>query len=150
MVDAVNKSFSRSASVVMAACIGLASAMMPSPGAAAPPEKAELKAKVMRFIDGKAGNTGDTSEAPSEITIDYADLNGDGAPEAVVIIKGFLYCGSRGCAAYVLDLGGPEARSIGEFIAVQIEPLASNTGGWRDIAINGRPISFRDGAYRSR
>ena len=80
--------------------------------------------------------------------LQFAELNGQEPPEALLILQGLTWCGARGCTAYILDLSGPEAREIGRFIAVAMpEPLASETNGWRDLAISGIPVTFRDGQY---
>jgi hypothetical protein len=77
------------------------------------------------------------------------DLNGDGIPEALARIESPFSCGSHGCAAYILDLSGPTARSIGDFIAFSLEVLPTKTGAWRDVSVNGFKQVFQAGKYVS-
>jgi hypothetical protein len=75
---------------------------------------------------------------PGKATVHFVDLNGDGVPEALVIRDGDPQdCGTHGCAANVLDLRGPAAKDIGDFIAFDFQPLSSRTRGWRDLSLTG-------------
>jgi hypothetical protein len=76
-------------------------------------------------------------------TIHFVDLNGDGAPEALVIRNSPEDCGTHGCSANVLDLRGPAAKDIGDFIGFDLQPLSSQTRGWRDISLTGNQNSAR-------
>ena len=81
---------------------------------------------------------------PGKASVHFVDLNGDGVPEALVIRDGDPQdCGTHGCAANVLDLRGPAAKDIGDFIAFDLQPLASKTRGWRDISVIGSRNSAR-------
>jgi hypothetical protein len=80
---------------------------------------------------------------PGKATVHFVDLNGDGVPEALVISNDQQDCGTRGCAANVLDLRGPAAKDIGDFIAFDLQPLSSKTRGWRDISVIGSRNSGR-------
>ena len=81
---------------------------------------------------------------PGKATVHFVDLNGDGVPEALVIRDGDPQdCGTHGCAASVLDLRGPAAKEIGGFIAFDLQPLSSQTRGWRDISMFGNGNSKR-------
>ena len=81
---------------------------------------------------------------PGKATVHFVDLNGDGVPEALVIRDDDPQaCGTHGCAALVLDLRGPAAREIGGFIAFDLQPLSSQTRGWRDISMFGSGDSKR-------
>jgi hypothetical protein len=80
---------------------------------------------------------------PGKATVHFVDLNGDGVPEALVISNDQQDCGTRGCAANVLDLRGPTAKDIGDFIAFDLQPLSSRTRGWRDISMFGSGNSKR-------
>lgn len=76
-------------------------------------------------------------------TIHFVDLNGDGAPEALVIRNSPEDCGTHGCSANVLDLRGPAAKDIGDFIGFDLQPLSTRTRGWRDISLTGKQNSAR-------
>lgn len=106
----------------------------------------ELQAKVMRFL-GELDVNAPLENEDRKISIDLVDLNGDNFPEALVIVEGRLQCGTRGCAANVLDLSGTEARSIGDFIAFELVPAETKTNSWRDIRIGGLRQVFHDGQY---
>ena len=86
-------------------------------------------------------------------SIHFVDLNGDGIPEALVISDDPQDCGSHGCSAFVLDLRGPAAKDIGDFLAFDLQPLSSRTRGWRDISLIGsrgnHRVSFNGRVYSS-
>ena len=114
--------------------------------AAAAPD--DLRAKAMAFIQSSASSARTPLEPSDEVTIELVELNGQPPREAFAIVKGFNWCGSRGCSAQVLDLSGPQAVSIGDFIASRLEVLPGTTGGWQDIAVNGHRQIYHDGKYR--
>ena len=91
------------------------------------------------------------SSLPKEATTKFVDLNGDGTPEALVIFADPNDCGTHGCSAFVLDLSGPAAKDIGDFIAFDLQPLSSKTRGWRDISVigsrNGTRVRFNGQVY---
>lgn len=113
-------------------------------------DEAALRAKVMAFAQGHAAGAGLPLGGDADMAIEFVDLNEDGTPEGLVILKGMNWCGMRGCAAFVLDLSGPQARSIGDFIGTALTPLPDRTGQWRDIALDGRRVRFQGDAYRVR
>ena len=82
-----------------------------------------------------------------KISLKLIDLNGDGILEGLAAVISQMQCGSHGCAACVLDLRGPTARSIGDFIAFDVVPLKSKSGSWLDISINGHRQKFQSGKY---
>jgi hypothetical protein len=83
------------------------------------------------------------------VFLDLVDLNGDGIPEALARIESPYSCGTRGCTAYVLDLSGSAARSIGDFTAHSLKVLPTKTGEWRDVSVNGIKQAFQAGKYVS-
>lgn len=118
-----------------------------SPVAAQAANETALRAKVTQFIRQHENEAGIPLEKNAKVSTRLVDLNADGTPEALVIIRDANSCGSRGCTAFVLDLSGPTANSIGDLIAETLEALPSRTGQWRDISVNGRRIRFRGGRY---
>ena len=108
-----------------------------------------VRAKVTQFIKEIEKETSEFDPGGKvQVSTRFVDLNADGTPEALVIVRTPHGCGSRGCEAYVLDLRGPAARIIGEYIGNKLEALPSRTGGWRDILLDGRRrIRFRGGQY---
>jgi hypothetical protein len=90
-----------------------------------------------------------SSGSNPKVFLNLVDLNGDGIPEALARMESPDSCGTRGCPAYVLDLGGPTARSIGDFTAHSLTVLPTKTGAWRDVSVNGFKQVFQAGKYMS-
>lgn len=90
-----------------------------------------------------------SSGSNPKVFLTLVDLNGDGIPEALARIESPASCGTRGCTAYVLDLSGPTARSIGDFTAQSLKVLPTKTGAWRDVSLNGIKQVFQAGKYMS-
>jgi hypothetical protein len=109
-------------------------------------DAAILRAKVMRYAAAWLRSSGLPAGAATP-EINLVDLNNDGLPEGIGILRGSMTCGTRGCTAFVLDLGPVEARNIGDFTAETLQPLATRTNGWRDLAVNGRRVTHRGGRY---
>jgi hypothetical protein len=117
------------------------------PSEAAPDgDTAILRAKVTRYAAAWLRSSGLPAGAATP-EINLVDLNNDGLPEGISILRGGMTCGARGCTAFVLDLGPVEARNIGDFIAETLQPLATRTNSWRDLAVNGRRVTYRGGRY---
>ena len=115
------------------------------PSNAAAANTATYRAKAMAFLKQDDASSG----SDRKIFLDLVDLNGDGIPEALARVESRFDCGSRGCAAYVLDLTGPTARSMGDFIAQNLKVLPSKTGQWTDVSLNGHKMVFRSGKYEA-
>ncbi|MXQ14102.1 hypothetical protein [Microvirga makkahensis] len=140
-------------SLAMAAAVAVLAVMLPgfvggsAPVSAQVANETALRAKVTQFIRRHEKEAGIPLEKDAKVSTRLVDLNADGTPEALVIIRDANSCGSRGCSAFVLDLSGPRASSIGDLIAETLEALPSRTGQWRDISVNGHRIRFRGGRY---
>ena len=111
-------------------------------------DTAGYRAKAMAFLTQDGADAKD-SGSNRKVFLDLVDLNGDGIPEALARIESSEDCGSRGCTAYILDLKGPNARSIGDFTAHTLAPLSSKTGPWTDVSLNGVKMVFRAGKYET-
>jgi hypothetical protein len=111
-----------------------------------PVDSGAYRAKAMAFLAPDIGDAR-SNGSNDKVVLNLVDLNGDGVPEALARIEGLSSCGSRGCAAYVLDLSGPTARSIGDFIAHSLEVLPTKTGAWRDVSVDGYKQTFHEGKY---
>jgi len=115
--------------LVLAAALGV---VVAAPVAAQPSRDAALHAFLQeRFAEDRAGSP-DTRYAHG-----WADLNGDGRPEALVYIMSANSCGSGGCNLYVYS---PEQNSFHQLARASVtnppvRMLNSRTGGWRDIAV---------------
>lgn len=107
----------------------------------------ELRTKAARFVTDWQ-REGGLPDINPDAELRLVELNGADPPEALVILRGVETCGSRGCTAFVLDLRGQQARSIGDFIAHSLEPLPTSSNGWRDLSLNGQRITFEAGKYR--
>lgn len=109
---------------------------------------AAYRAKALAFLAGE-GSSASAAAFNPHFSVTLIDLNGDGVPEALVTDSSPDACGSHGCSANVLDLRGPKARSIGDFISWDVKALSSKTGGWLDISIGEHKQVFRGGKYGS-
>jgi hypothetical protein len=123
----------------------LAAAATLAPGAVAQ-DDAALRAKVTRYTTTWLRDGG-MPAGKRDTAVRFLDLNGDGRPEALVIINSPDTCGARGCTAFALDLRGAEARSIGDFTAQTLDALPTMTNGWRDLSLNGHRVTFHGGRY---
>jgi uncharacterized protein YecT (DUF1311 family) len=66
----------------------------------------------------------------------FADLNGDGVPEAIVYLTG-AWCGSGGCTMLVLDQSSGSWRIVANVTVVQtpVRVLKNVVNGWRSIGV---------------
>lgn len=128
-------------STLLLAAIAAAS-LAPSPASAqAIPSVAEMRPKVEVFVK-RAYPASD----PAKARVEYADINGDGLPEAFVIVRDQKSCGEDSCAL-VLDLATDAAREIAAFAGNDLRALQTRNGRWRDISLDGRRLRWRNGAY---
>ena len=67
----------------------------------------------------------------------WADLNGDGRPEAFVYLLSGAYCGSGGCNLMIFTPEGRSWREVADMSVTNppIRVLDSHTRGWNDIAV---------------
>jgi hypothetical protein len=67
----------------------------------------------------------------------FRDLDGDGTPEAIVYLTGYLWCGTGGCNMLVLKRSGDSWRVVGHTTVTRapIYILASSSHGWRNIGV---------------
>ncbi|MEP9402610.1 hypothetical protein [Sphingomonas sp. VNH70] len=66
------------------------------------------------------------------------DLNGDGAPERLVLAQDRAACGSGGCVLYVLTparRGGFRIVTRMTVARAPVRVLATTTRGWRDLGV---------------
>ncbi|MFL5295282.1 MAG: hypothetical protein ACJ798_02760, partial [Phenylobacterium sp.] len=76
-------------------------------------------------------------DVPTTVEIAWADLNGDGRPEALVYVSGRAWCGSGGCELYVLERTGSGFRQRGQ-VSISKQPigvLSTRSHGWRDLSV---------------
>lgn len=103
-----------------------------APATAQPSRDAELHAFLQeRFAEDRASHP-DTRYAHG-----WADLNGDGRPEAFVYMMSGNYCGSGGCDLFVYR---PEQGSFYQVTRTSVTQLPvrvlnSRNEGWRDVAV---------------
>ena len=107
-----------------------------------------LDAKVGAFTTDFFRSAG--MPVPDDLRIErqLVDLGGSATPEGLVVLRSSMACGTMGCSAFILDLEGAAARSIGDFIATGFSPLDSRTNGWRDVGMGPAVLQFDNGAYQ--
>lgn len=113
---------------LLAALLALAAA----PLAAQPARDAALRAFLQeRFAEDRAAYPN------TRYAAGWADLNGDGRPEALVYMISGAYCGSGGCTLFIYT---PEQGSFYQHgslsvTSLPVRALNSRTRGWRDLAV---------------
>ena len=67
----------------------------------------------------------------------FADLNGDGAFEALVYLSGRTFCGTGGCDLLVLTPVDGRYRPVADMSVsrLPVRQLDSETQGWRDLGV---------------
>jgi hypothetical protein len=67
----------------------------------------------------------------------WADLNGDGRPEALVYLISGNVCGSGGCNLLIFTPAGRSWRAVADMSVTNppIRLLPTSSHGWRDIAV---------------
>jgi len=82
----------------------------------------------------------------------WADLNGDGRKEAIVLIQSTDWCGTGGCQMYLLMPEGAGYRvvSVHTIVNMPVLLLETRTKGWRDIAVRSRFDAFTSHMARLR
>jgi hypothetical protein len=133
--------------------VHLLTALLAAVAATAVPAAAQVdeaaRDKVVRFVNAFAAGANVQLEPDVRIEISFVDLNGSGPQEALVIMRHPTWCGTRGCSAFALDLSGPDARSVGDFTAHQLSPLATASNGWHDVTPGSGRFVFDGEKYRS-
>ncbi len=67
----------------------------------------------------------------------WADLNGDGRPEALVYMMSGNFCGSGGCTLFIYtpEQGSFYQHGSTSVTSLPVRALNSRTRGWRDLAV---------------
>jgi hypothetical protein len=67
----------------------------------------------------------------------WADLNGDGRPEAIVYLISGNFCGSGGCNLLIFTPAGRSWRTVAQMSVTNppIRLLGTSSHGWRDLAV---------------
>lgn len=118
--------------MIKASGLAIALAVLASPAAAQPGRDAALHAFLQeRFAEDRA------SFPDTRYVAGWADLDGDGRPEALVYLISGNYCGSGGCNLYIYT---PEQNSFQQHGSLSVtnppvRVLNSRTNGWRDLAV---------------
>lgn len=81
-----------------------------------------------------------TETPEATYTAVFADLDGDGRDEALVMPHASMFCGSGGCALYIYTSDAASWRQIEELtiVGARVHLLATRTRGWRDLAVHLR------------
>jgi hypothetical protein len=79
----------------------------------------------------------DREASDTRIVTAWADLNGDGRPEAFVYLLSGAYCGSGGCNLMIFTPEGRSWREVADMSVTNppIRLLGTASHGWRDIAV---------------
>lgn len=110
----------------------VALAGLAAPATAQPSRNTELHAFLQeRFAEDRS------SYPDTRYAAGWADVNGDGRPEAFVYMMSGNYCGSGGCALFIYT---PEQGSFYQMAHMSVTQtpvrvLNSRTRGWRDLAV---------------
>jgi hypothetical protein len=97
---------------------------------------------------------------PGSYTASLRDLNGDGVPEAVVLLAGPDWCGSGGCTLLVARQGAATWQVVSKTTLVHppVVALAREHSGWRSlgvtvggggVALHPVALDFQAGGYPS-
>jgi hypothetical protein len=91
----------------------------------------EAEGALKRFLQGIERDKGARYAAV------FADLNGDGAPEAIVYLVSQGYCGSGGCTTFVLSRDGNSWRIASRILVTHpaIRILEEVSHGWHSLAV---------------
>lgn len=94
-----------------------------------------MRAWLDAWVDAQDG---EVDAGPTQYSLGFHDLDGDGRDEALVLLSGRYWCGSGGCDALVL-----RPRESGYDILMQssvtnapIGVLGSSSHGWRDLFVH--------------
>lgn len=85
----------------------------------------------------KASDTEGSEDRSTKVATAFADLNGDGRPDALAYVSGPRWCGSGGCKLYILENLGRAYRIAGRTTITRppVQVLQSRSHGWRDVAV---------------
>ena len=109
----------------------------------------DVQARVVDALADDMRAAEESDGVPAHLEFRMVDLNGDGRPEVIVQLLHPFHCGSRGCAMFVFDLTSQRPRSLADIIASEVKPARTTSNGWRDILVDGRRWTFRQGRYRA-
>jgi hypothetical protein len=89
------------------------------------------------LVRGQFAADRQSEDRDARIVTAWADLNGDGRPEAIVYVLAGAYCGTGGCALLVLTRAGHRWRKVADMTIVNppVRLLATSSHGWRDLAV---------------
>jgi len=98
--------------------------------------------------DDKAARA--VNDEPLRLDITFADLDGDGTPEAIVRLDHPAFCGSRGCTIDVVRFQRDRIAILGAFIAHEVEQRGSPAAACRCLSVGGRAWALVNGRYEPR
>ena len=119
--------------------IGLILSLALAPAFASRASGSQDDASVRAWLRDRLGPPPSVSEfnGPPRYTLAWADLNGDGQPEAIIYVSGPGWCGSGGCGMYILQKRGSgfRLRADTSITRTPIAVLTTRTHGWRDVSV---------------
>ena len=105
------------------------------------PASSELVEFLRRFVE-----TRDNRRTTRYIAA-FADLNGDGIPEAIVLLRSGAWCGSGGCTTLILTRNKSSWKIVAKLTITRppIRVLKDATNGWRNITVWVQGGGIQDG-----
>ena len=96
-----------------------------------------LLAYLRTYLSPEDGGYEDRTATATRLQIAWADLNGDGRPEAIVYVSGAEYCGNGGCTLLILERTAESFRLRGRttITRLPIGVLRHRSSGWRDLTV---------------
>jgi hypothetical protein len=85
---------------------------------------------------------GERTDPGARYAAAFADLDGDGRPEAIVYLMSRGYCGTGGCSVFIYRATGRSWWRIARMTVshLPIRVLNTRTHGWRDLAVSQREL----------
>lgn len=108
----------------------------------------DVQARVVEALADDMRAAEESDGVPAHLEFQMVDLNRDGRPEVIVQLLHPFHCGSRGCAMFIFDLTSQRPRSLADILASEVKPARTSSNGWRDLLVDGRRWTFRQGRYR--
>jgi len=117
--------------------VAISLGIMATSSQASSPREAALLAYLHTHLMPGERSEEDHIATATRVQIAWADLNGDGRPEAVVYVSGGGHCGSGGCDLLILEQTSKSFRIRGD-LSITRPPIGVSkhrTAGWRDLTV---------------
>jgi len=100
------------------------------------PKALSASDSLKRFLQNELGELS-RGDKTTKYVAAFADLNGDGAKEAIVYVTGQSWCGSGGCNMLVLARDGTSWKEVTAVTITRapIRVLTTASNGWRNLTV---------------